>query len=215
MSPMKNAFLAAMVLSMAASAGAQDAPKVGLAMGYPSSVGVLWRVADNVALRPEITLSHLSGDSTGTDLLGPAPPVTANDGTGVGVALGALFYVGRKDAFRAYVSPKFSYSRSTTSSTTPSNTILGPSTTDSTSNAYSVTGSFGAEYSLNRRFAVFGELGASYTRSETSLRSSFTIGTTTFTNGVLTVTNQLQTTQAGSHSNAVGTRTAAGVIVFF
>ena len=60
---------------------AQDAGKVGLTMGYPSSVGVIWNVAGRVALRPEITLSRMSGDSSTNDLLGAAP-VSTNDSTG-------------------------------------------------------------------------------------------------------------------------------------
>src|SRR5437868_11057455 len=88
----------------AATASAQDAPKVGVTMGYPGAVGVLWHVAGRVAVRPEITLSRTGGDSTANDLLGPAPPVTSDDSSSVGVGIGALFYVARWDAVRAYVS---------------------------------------------------------------------------------------------------------------
>ncbi len=31
---------------------AQDDPRVGLTMGYPTSVGVLWHVTDRIAIRP-------------------------------------------------------------------------------------------------------------------------------------------------------------------
>ena len=36
------------------SANAQDNPRVGLTMGYPTSIGVLWHVTDRIAIRPEI-----------------------------------------------------------------------------------------------------------------------------------------------------------------
>src|SRR5438477_13164983 len=102
-----------LVITIAAASSvsrAQDAPKVGLTMGYPSSVGVLWRVADRVALRPEITLSRTTGESMGSDLAGVAP-LSTDESTGVGAGISALFYVGRWDALRTYVSPRFAYSR--------------------------------------------------------------------------------------------------------
>jgi len=216
MTVMKLAALVLLTLLIPAALRAQDRPTLGLVAGYPSSVGVIWNVTGGVALRPEINLSHVSGDSGGGDLLGIPSPSTTTDGTGVGVGLSALFYMGGKDSFRPYVSPKFTYTRTSTSSSTPSTaTAIGASTSESSSSSYAASGSFGAEYSIHRRFAVFGELGASYSRSTSSSTSVFTIVATAIANGRITQTEQSQAVTSSGHSNTVATRTAVGVIIYF
>lgn len=204
------------ILAMIAIAGApgvaraQDAGKVGVTMGYPSSVGVIWQVADRVALRPEITLSRSMGDSSTSDLAGVVP-VSTDDSTGVGVGLGALFYVHRWEGLRTYVSPRFSYNRiSTSASTTPSG-----STSESTTSAYLTSGSFGAQYPLGRHFGLFGEIGLGYTSTRTAIASTLTTTFTSIVNGVVTQSTRTQTVQSSSHSNTVATRSGVGVIFFF
>jgi hypothetical protein len=212
---MGRTVLALLVLLAPAVVHAQDDPKVGVTMGYPGAIGVQWQVSDAFALRPEITFSRTTGDSTGSDLLGANPPVTTEDTNAVGAALSALVYVGRKDALRPYISPRIAYSRSAASASTNTNTIPGPSTSDSTISSYSAAGSFGAQYALGRRFSVFGELGASYTRTTTLTTSTFTTTSTTIVNGAITQTIRAQNVQASAHANVVTTRTAVGVIVYF
>ena len=41
---------------LANTASAQDTPKLGVTMGYPS-IGVIWHVTDGVALRPEVSVA--------------------------------------------------------------------------------------------------------------------------------------------------------------
>ena len=53
----------AVALAVASEAQAQDTPRVGLTMGYPATVGVIWNVADRFALRPEMTFSGAAGMS--------------------------------------------------------------------------------------------------------------------------------------------------------
>ncbi|HZR23016.1 MAG TPA: hypothetical protein VFA59_05460, partial [Vicinamibacterales bacterium] len=53
-----------MVLSFARVGRAQQEPKIGLVMGYPAQVGVLWNASDRIALRPEFGFTHDSNDST-------------------------------------------------------------------------------------------------------------------------------------------------------
>ena len=209
---MKRMLFVLTVLAVPSAVHAQDTPKVGVTMGYPSAVGILWHVADSVALRPEVTLTRSSGESNGNDL---SPTVTTDGTTAVGVSIGALFYLGRKDAFRPYISPKFSYSRSSTSSAVNSNTILGPSTSESTLSAYAGAASVGGQYALGRRFGVFGEVGLAYTRTNTALTSTFTTTGFVLINGALTQTVRQQTLQSSARSNLLGTRTAVGVIVYF
>src|SRR5262245_10452498 len=141
-------------------ARAQDTPRLGITMGYPAAFGVIWNVNDRLALRPEVTISKSSAESSGSDILGPAPVLTS-DATQLGAGLSALIYFGTWDAVRAYVSPRFTYSRSSTSMN-PGSTVLPSVTTDTTGNAYATTGSFGAQGSLGRHFGVFGEIGAGF-----------------------------------------------------
>jgi hypothetical protein len=181
-------------------ARAQGDVKVGLTMGYPSSVGVIWRVVDRVALRPEITLSHTTGDSSTNDLLG-ATPVSTNDSTGVGGGISALFYIHQWEGLRTYISPRFSYSRVSSSASTAGNT----STSESTTSSYLTSGSFGVQYSLGRHFGLFGEVGLGYTETSTALTSTLTVSGSTRT----------QLVSSSSHSNSVATRSGAGVIFYF
>ena len=212
---MKPIAIALAALLVPALAYAQDEPKVGITMSSPGAFGVIWNINEAFAIRPEITVSRSSGDATSGDLLGASSPVTNNDSTSVGVAVAGLFYVARKDALRPYLSPRFSYSRSSTSSAIDSNTILGPSTGDSIVSSYAGAGSLGAQYSLGRRFSVWGELGASYTRTILTSTSTFTTTVTAFVNGVPTTSQRVQTTTGSSHQNQVATRAAVGVIVYF
>jgi hypothetical protein len=205
------------LIAMAAAPGAahaQDAPKVGLTMGYPGSIGVLWRVADRVAVRPEITLSRSTGEARGSDLAGVAPSST-DESTGVGAGISALFYVRRSDALRAYVSPRFAYTRASTSASTGGSTVVALSTSNSTFQSYLTSGSFGAQYALGRRFGVFGEVGVSYSRTSTAVSSTFTTGLTTFVNGVVTQSTRAQTISSSGHSSTIAARSGVGVIIFF
>lgn len=198
------------VIGVPGIARAQDEGKVGLTMGYPSSIGVIWQAADRVALRPEITLSRSTGDSSTNDLLG-ASPVSTNDSTGVGAGVSALFYLHRWEGLRTYVSPRFSYARTSTSASTTSAT----STSESTVSSYLTSGSFGAQYSLGRHFGLFGEIGLGYTATSTALTSTLTTSFTSVVNGVVTQSTRTQAVQSSSHANTLATRSGVGVIFFF
>lgn len=167
---------------LAATAGAQDSPRVGLTMGYPASIGVLWHVSDRVALRPEFSFTLT--DSSSESLINDEANFWSL-GTGVSV----LFYSSLTDNLRTYVAPRFSYSRTSGNS----------SNTDSTTDIYTFAGMFGAQYSLSRRFAAFGEVGLSYARQ----------------NGTSTTTIGPVTTQIRNRANAFGTRTGVGVVLYF
>jgi hypothetical protein len=189
------------IVCLAARASAQDAPKAGIAMGYPASIGVVWHVSDGVALRPEIGVSRSSGEFTATSFISiggttnTTTSLTTNDNWQVAIGLSALFYLSRHDALRTYVSPRWAYTRTSSSSAS------GPSpnqSSSSTGNGNFVSGSFGAEYALARRFSVFGELGLGYNRTITSPTSGSSGVTTT-----------------DSASRTFSTRSGAGVILYF
>ena len=78
---------------------AQDSPKVGLVMGYPAAISVVWHASDQIAIRPEITFAASSSSTTalGLDL--------ESDQFSVSPGVSALFYLAKWDAVRTYVSP--------------------------------------------------------------------------------------------------------------
>jgi hypothetical protein len=196
--------LAAITIGLLApAASAQDDPRVGITMGYPASVGIIWQVNDRVALRPEVSVQKSSGEFTSTTSfsVGATTATTTTTSTSdawqVGVGLSALFYLTTHDALRTYVSPRWSYVRT---STTSSSAGLPPpiQTSSSVGNGQFVSGSFGAQYALGKRFGLFGEVGVGYTHADNtpSLIGSGVIATQTTT-------------------RTLGTRSGAGVIWYF
>jgi opacity protein-like surface antigen len=164
------------------SASAQDARPFGVTMGYPASVGILWHVTDGVAVRPEFSFTHFS---TETENASPIGVDTSSDGNGVSVGLSALFYLARWDMTRAYVVPRYAYSRNTA-------TIEGPLTgLEQTSNGHAFGVSIGAQHGLGERFAIYGELGLAYERGTTEA-----------------LTSEIR-------RSAFGTRSGVGVVVYF
>jgi hypothetical protein len=160
------------------AAHAQEKGQTGLTMGYPASVGMVWQASDGFALRPEFSFGTTSIDSSSAGL---------RDTTSLGVGLSGLFYVGRWESLSTYVSPRFVYNRLS----------IGPSGPSTESNTYSLTGSFGTQYAMNRRFGVFGEVGLGYSHGD----QQFETGSIPFTS----------TTTTDSWS----TRTGIGVLVYF
>lgn len=166
--PVRSAALLALMMMMfgVETASAQDGGRVGLVMGYPQSVGVIWQVADRLAVRPEIAFSWTSAETTtitlgtGTSCGCSVPPAGPNDSVRVGVGASALLYFGQWDGLRLYAGPRFLYS-------TTDNGV--PTEFPAVSSTYLTAGLFGAQYSLGRRFAVFGETGLHYSRTNTSV----------------------------------------------
>jgi hypothetical protein len=153
--------LAALVTALPSSALAQEDTKLGVVMATPSSVSIVWHASDRVAIRPEIGVSASSSTAES-----PAGDAKATQWT-LSPGFSVLFYTARLDALRTYVAPRYVYSRAHNESTSP----FGE-TGESTGTSHSVSGSFGAEYGLHRRFAVFGELGINYTHAESEFISS-------------------------------------------
>jgi hypothetical protein len=164
----------------------------------------MWHAADRVALRPEISFSSSASDPTSVPVLG----TSVSSSSTVGVGISALFYCWKWDALRAYVAPRFTYSRLAGSSERTNQSITFPTltpvttttTTETTITTASGTGLFGAQYLLHKRFSAFGEVGFGYSRSQSSSTTSppptFDISITPSTHGW-------------------GTRTGAGVIFYF
>jgi hypothetical protein len=141
------------------SADAQDQKKIGITMAYPANVGVLLRVGDKVAVRPELSFTGGTSETSSTSFETESDSWTLNTGVSV------LFYLKKYDDLRTYFTPRFTYAHgSSTSNATGS--VVNPSVT-STLDGIGFAGSFGAEYSLGSRFAAFGEVGFGFAHATT------------------------------------------------
>jgi hypothetical protein len=147
---------AGLFFAASGTAGAQEAGKAGITIAYPASIGVIWHATDSVAIRPAFSFSHSDNDSDASD----------SHSTGFAIDLGVLFYVKKYDNVRTYVSPRFLYSRSSstatptsTQGTLPETTIIGTTT--------GAAGVFGAQYAPSNRVSVFGEVGIAFNHRHT------------------------------------------------
>jgi hypothetical protein len=184
-------------------ASAQERGQVGLTMGYPAAIGIAWHATDRFGIKLETNFLTTSSELES----GPLRSDREVESHSLGFAAAGLFYLGRSDNVSTYFSPRFAYSR-TTSELEGADGFVFPVEllpglpmlpilpreirTESTSRA--VAGSFGAQYSPNRRFSVFGELGLNYTSAEEE-SSSFLSSET--------------------ERSSFGVRSAVGVILYF
>src|SRR5882762_4130449 len=106
-------------------------------MGFPASIGVIFRATDKVAIRPEFSFSRNTTEGTTT---------TSTDGWSIGTGISALFYVASHDRVRTYVSPRVTYSRITLTSSALVASALSTSL-KSTATTWGGAGSFGVQYS--------------------------------------------------------------------
>jgi hypothetical protein len=196
--------LSLLMLAVAGTARAQDKGQAGLVIGYPASIGIVWHVSENIAIRPDVSFSRSSNDSTNfnsfTVLTTTTTVTSASSGTAwsTTVGLSALFYVHRWDSLRVYVSPRFAYGRATsTTRNEPTSPLAGTvSVTDNLSATYTGVGSLGAQYLLGKKFSVFGEVGVAYADAETSTRFN--------TGGHFEATTK-----------SVSSRSGVGVVIYF
>lgn len=183
-------------------AAAQETPRFGLVMGYPAQVGVIWTVADRLAIRPEVNWTRTTTESvttstifTGTGFT-PTSVTTTSESNAVGAGVSALVYLQTRDALRTYVTPRFTYARVTSSNDFSVALPVGaPAPVQTRSSSYTVAGSFGAQYSVARHFGIFGEIGLQYGHNSISPPSSLI--------------------QTDSKQTSIGLRSGAGVILFF
>jgi hypothetical protein len=146
----------AALVAAATAAHAQDAPRLGISMGYPAAIGVHLRVSEGLTIRPEISFTGTSVDQATIE----------TSSWNLGVNVSALFTVHGDDRLRTYVAPRLEYARVSTN--TSSDILLVPVSLDSGRNVWGATGLFGARYSLSDRFALFGELGFGFSKTTLS-----------------------------------------------
>ena len=186
---------ALLMIFSSARVRAQERGDVGITMGYPAAVGVLFHVSDSLAIRPEVSFSTTTTDIT----------LTTSSSTLYGVGVSALIYVKRWDALGAYVVPRYSYQHGSSTSTIDLNLpvnlpiALPDVSTTSTTDQHSIGGAFGAQYRLHEHFSVFGETGAAFTIMKTSTSLSI----------------PLPDTRANPTGHSFALRSSAGVIFYF
>jgi hypothetical protein len=161
---------------------AQEARRVGVTGAYPGSVGLFWQISDRFAFRPDVTFTQSSGDTTTTVTAGQNAIGTSrssNDTWNVTLGASALFYLHDWDALRAYVSPRLAYVRGAINTTTTMTVPASVAADQTTTSGYLASGSFGAQYALGKRLAIFGEVGLSYTDTTTKTAPSFSASSRT------------------------------------
>jgi hypothetical protein len=185
-----------MLLAMAAPATAQEGGDVGLTMGYPAAVGVIWHITDAIAVRPDLSVTTSTTESTSTTsgFGGGATLVSTTTSTSwtTSVGLSALFYVKTLDRVRLYVAPRAAYLH-TTIDLDDDQPLAGAF--DNSSTGFLAAGAFGAQFNADEHFAIFGELGGQYTSQSST--SAFSI------------------TRNRSEGRTAGLRSAVGVTLYF
>jgi hypothetical protein len=190
----------AAVLTSTGVAHAQEQGQIGITMGYPESIGVIYHVTDAVALRPEFLFRRTTLDGA----------LDENATTSVGIGVSGLIYLSKRDALHTYVAPRFNYTRvsseiETTFPSVPLDLInllpsigltIPPISIETTTTAKTVSGAFGAQYRLHDRFAIFGEVGLAYGWTDRS-----------------PLFERLDLDRSGPRT--IGTSTAVGVIIYF
>ena len=139
---------------------------LGLSVGVPASMAVLWQPTAAVGIRPEFTFDLFDAESTSTSRLGTSQ--FSNDTRQVGVGVSALFQIYREENLLVYASPRYVFRRGHTDVVQDVPADIFASGSDRDIRGHSITGSLGARYGLGTRFGVFGELGIDYSREDTT-----------------------------------------------
>jgi hypothetical protein len=145
---------------------AQDTRSLGLVMGYPAVVGVLWQVSPRIAIRPELTVETGTSESTSSSNFGTFR--FSSDSWQVGGGVSALLLLHRADGLSLYVSPRYVLRTGeiTRENSSPQGVVTVRGSNEIS--GHTVSGAFGAHYTMSARFGIFGELGVSHDRDSTS-----------------------------------------------
>jgi hypothetical protein len=148
---------------------------------------MVWHVSDHVAVRPEVSFLFSAVD---------VDDASANESTSgtVGLGVSVPLAIKRWGDATAYVAPRFAYTRATSDSGGPQDLRL-----ESVATTYGGGGSFGLQYLLGDRFAIFAETGFSYARSSSGTESD----------------SPAVTLPRKTRSRSTGTRSAIGAGFYF
>ncbi|MGD9904259.1 MAG: hypothetical protein AB7U83_12405 [Vicinamibacterales bacterium] len=177
-------------------ATAQQGGRVGVTMGYPAAIGVVWHVSDGLALRPDVSVNWTTTESTNTLTVfpGTTPVVSTSrvDSQSTSVGLSVLVTLHRADRVRVYLAPRGAWVRSTVEL---DGGLAGALGVDTTTDGWLGVGALGAQVAVHERFAVFGEAGIQYTSQR--------------------ATSSLTTSRTEDETRTFGLRSAIGVTVYF
>jgi hypothetical protein len=161
-------------LSLAGNAFAQDR-SVGLVMGAPLQVGLLWHVNGDLAVRPDVSWNWSSSELGAASPGGDASLGSSISGGRLSAGVSVLFYLNDDDDLRSYVAPAYSVARMTmTTESSLSVPGAGDENLQNRSTQTSHEGSvvFGAQQAIGSRFRVFGEVGLAFSTSSSKSRLS-------------------------------------------
>ena len=184
------------------AASAQEGGQIGIGMGYPGSISFVWQITDASAVRPDFRFRSTGGSSD-------VSTTTAAFG------ISGLWYFARHDALRIYAAPRFEYAHTSLdyeiSLAIPVLNFQEFSavglpipqvqpTLETSTSSKTLSGSFGAQYAIHKRFSVFGEAGVEYQK----------VGRPDFLGSLSSLISR---STDGPHS--WGTQSAVGVVVYF
>jgi hypothetical protein len=159
-----------LMLALAPTATAQE-PRLGLTVAYPTGVGVIWRVSERLALRPEFTLGYSN------EIDDQFANVRANAWR-FGVALSGVVSIVRDGPRHLYAAPYYEFQRRyTTASQTVSygdpddffaTTRFALLEVKPRTNEHSIGGIVGFEFRIKDRYGLFVEGGAAHRNSRRS-----------------------------------------------
>lgn len=177
------------VFFAAAPAFAQESGRLGLSMGFPSTVSFVWHATERIAVVPAVSFSNNSTETTVESQLtingvvvATTSATTSSEGWSVSPGLDVRLYAGKWDNVSAYFAPGFTYNRSSSKTVTSTTSPFATSRSETLrfrTRGYNIRGAFGVQYTPHRRFAVFGEVGLRYTRLKQRLTAEGTSNTTT------------------------------------
>src|SRR5262245_48401161 len=160
---------------VANTAHAQESGRIGLSMGFPERVDLVWHATEHIAIRPGISWHHTSSDNSGLTFtfsngFDTTSSTSSDTVTHVGIGVNSLLAVAAWENVHAYVAPGYEYRRSRT--TTVKTTVRAGRTESETDEIrghnHVASGTFGVRYVAHRRFGVFGESGIEYSNSRTT-----------------------------------------------
>jgi hypothetical protein len=168
--PLRIRVLACVLAAFAtlpSQATAQATAKLGLSIGYPTSIALLWHPSARVGIRPEMALDFGHVETTSTSIFGTSR--STSDTRAVGVGISALFVVHQEENLSLYLSPRYIHRRGKTTYTRDDPPgVFGLSPDRREFNGHTAGGSLGARYALGAHFGVFGEVGVDHDRDKST-----------------------------------------------
>ena len=155
------------MLLASSTARAQDAGNLGLTIAYPARIGLQWHVSDRVAVRPAVGFTRDWSENRFSDDADPSSTLES-DTTSVDFEIGVPIGVAKWDNLRAYITPRYSYSRSASSAEAAfgfgpvDQVVLETSVVRSTAQTHGFGAALGLQHALHERFSIFAEAGLRY-----------------------------------------------------